>query len=83
MTDNQKYIVEQLFAGAFITIQQTRYRLIDKQRNPLRAFNAKTYKGIKALLRINKGVLLIDLNKVRSLSGHTWVKKCYKSLKKK
>ena len=83
MTDNQKYIIEQLFTGSFITVQMQRYRLLDKARNPQRVFNTKTYKGIQKLLRISNGVLVIDLRKVRSLSGHTWVKKYYKSLNKK
>lgn len=84
MTNNQKYIINNLLTGSFITIQKGRYRMLDKLRNPQRSFTDKTFKGIKKLLRKDKqGLLVIDLRIVRAMSGNTWVKKLYKSLNKK
>lgn len=77
MTDNQKNIIEKLFAGSFIAAHNGRYRVLDKARNPQLAFTTKTYKGIEKLLRKEKGLLVIDLRAVRGCRRNTWVKQYY------
>ncbi|MEQ1678416.1 MAG: hypothetical protein ABL876_17105, partial [Chitinophagaceae bacterium] len=74
----------QLFAGGNIASCNGQFRLRDKDINPLRKFSYSTYFRIRKLLRKdNHGYLVLDKNKVRQQSGHTWVKKYYQSLKTK
>lgn len=82
MTPLQKYIIEALFAGGNIAGYNRQFRLRDKQFNPLRTFTYSTYYRLRKLCRKNKyGYMVIDKNKVRKQSGHTWVKKYYQSKK--
>lgn len=83
MTQLQKLIIEHLFAGGNIAAYAHKYRLRDRKYNPLRTFGFSTYYCIKKFMRKDKaGYMVIDKNKVRKQSGHTWIKKYYKSLKK-
>jgi hypothetical protein len=78
MTSNQKYIIELLFSGSFITQHNGRYRLLDKACNPQLAFTEKTITGFKNLLRKQKGVQVINLKAVRAMRDNCWVKQLYK-----
>jgi hypothetical protein len=83
MTITQKKILQQLFAGGFITSHNYRYRLMDAKRNPHLVFYKKTLNSLYNYLRKQKGVLVIDLRVVKKCNGNTWIKKYYKSFKKK
>ncbi len=83
MTTNQRFIIQQLFCGCFITHHNGRYRLIDEKRNPVLAFTKKTMKNIQPLLRKRKDMAyVIDLRAVRASHGKSWVKQYYKTGKK-
>lgn len=84
MTSVQKDIINALFDGGIIAHNgEGEIRLRDKNFNPVRKINAKTFYQVKSLLRKNKRNLYVySLAAIRALHGSSWVKREYKRRRK-
>ncbi len=80
MTYNQKFIISKLLQGATISASGPgQIRLRDAADNPLMKITDPTWDWLKSnVLRKKKKLFLVDLRKVRSFHGNSFVKKLYK-----
>ena len=84
MTATQKQVMITLFEGGTLANNGAgEIRLRDRNFNPVRKVNAKTFKQLKTLLRQNKRRLYVySIASIRKLHGSAWAKVEYKKRRK-
>jgi hypothetical protein len=82
MTELQKDTVTKLLMGYTIAASgKNGFRLRSPEAHPCRKISIKTFQKIKKVLRKQKGLFVVNKNKIRQLHGNTFIKKEYKSIK--
>lgn len=79
MTSHQKTIISKLLSGHHIVSNPGRILLRDAAGNPVLKVSARTFYFLQRnYLRKQKGLFLVNLNKVRQLHGNSMAKRLYK-----
>ena len=82
MTPMQKFVINCLLEGYNIAAAASSgYRLRNAKHEPVRRLTGTTFQKLKPLLRQQKGLFIIDKNKVRQQHGNSLVNKIYTTQK--
>lgn len=82
MDQRFKQGIEALLGGGSIAFAGNKYRIRDKDTNPILTIRPSTMVGYLRHCKKVKGVFVINKKRILSYHGNSWIKKRYKQLRK-